>query len=118
MNEDYHLRIAKEYNEPYRQVIAGFAAQRESMKTTANVLNIGQNTLRRDARRFNIRFAPQVEQRETSRKSSPKFKLRKPILYNGIIYLPSDPTSCMVYEKYDANERRKFIDAARRYYEV
>jgi hypothetical protein len=113
----YRQRIAQEYNEPFVSVLRGFAQQRESITSTAKTLRIAYNTVKRHAVRYGITFVPQGQQRSTERVGVNKFKLRKPMLYNGIIYLPSDPTSCMLYEKYNSNERRKFINAARRHYE-
>jgi hypothetical protein len=112
-------RIRQSTNMPATEAIKIHASQGCSKALTASTLNISVGALNRICKRFNLNqhFKPRAELMECckSRGTTGKTFLYKrlPVLYNGIIYWPSDPTNAMVHARYDKNERRKFIAAAR-----
>lgn len=109
-------KIRKSTGQPALDVIRTHASQGMSKQLTADTLGISKGALNRICNRFGIEFKRQTEMvdmcKSRGRTGQNMLKFRQPVLYNGIVYWPSDPTNMMIYEKHDKNERRKFTKAA------
>ena len=113
-------RIRREYDEPFKDVVIGFAEQGNSILLTARTLGISSTWLRNLCVRFDIlkNFKPQSHQRETCKRNGGRggnrLHKRLPMFYRGLVYWPSEPTNAMLYEQSSEAERREMIKVAKK----
>jgi hypothetical protein len=102
-------RIRKEYGEPFKDVVIGYAEMGYSKRATAKNLQISSLTLYKYLDRFNLHghFKPQDQQRQECRRGNRgknagalRLDLRRPIEHtDGLTYYPGEPTHHYLFVK-------------------